>query len=121
MSSLNVQAPRVKPRPPSKPLLPVSVRAFFVGGATRQDVIDNAAVLSITDEATHAEKAYWCAAIFEGANCIGFRLMAFGSGEVYDLPRDLRSCDCADNTFKPERPGGCRHMAALKLALPTVK
>ena len=122
MSSVDFLCPPVKPSKarPRKPLLPVSVRAFFVGDASRQDVIDNAAVLSIIDAATNAEKAYWCAAIFEGENCIGFRLTAFLSGEAYDLPRDLSSCDCPDRTFKSERPGGCRHMAALRQALPTV-
>jgi hypothetical protein len=123
VNSVDFLCPPVKPSKSdrSKPLLPVSVRAFFVGGATRQDVIDNAAVLSITDEATHVEKAYWCAAIFEGESCIGFRLTAFGSGEVYDLPKNLSGCDCPDHTYKSERPGGCKHMVALKLALPTVK
>ncbi len=103
-----------------KPLLPVHVTAYFVGGATRQDVLDNAAVLSITDTATGDEKAYWCAALFDGERCTSFRLIAFASGEQYDLPRDLSSCDCPDQTYKSERPGGCRHMAALRQALPTV-
>ncbi len=113
----------VKPNCAKRPLLPVQVTGYFVGGASRQDVIDNAAVLSITDQVTGEEKAYWTQAIFEGAageRCLGFRLTAFVSGEVYDLPRDLSSCDCPDRTFKSERPGGCRHMAALRQALPTV-
>ena len=120
MSSLTSPASRVKSDRRRKPLLPVQVAAYFVGGATRQDVIDNAAVLSITDIATGDEKAYWCAAMFDGERCLGFRLTAFASGEVYDLPRDLSGCDCPDQTYKSERPGGCRHMAALRQALPTV-
>ena len=123
MQSVTAPWPRVKPLRSRKPLLPVSVTGYFVGGASRQDVIDNAAVLSITDQVTGEEKAYWTQAIFEGAGgdrCVGFRLTAFVSGEVYDLPRDLSSCDCPDRTFKSERPGGCRHMAALRQALPTV-
>jgi hypothetical protein len=40
---------------------------------------------------------------------------------VYDLPPDLSGCDCPDRTHKPERPGGCKHMVALRLALPGVR
>jgi hypothetical protein len=102
-------------------LLPVQVRAHFVGGATRQELLDGAAVLSITDATTGEEKAYWCLAAFDGARCLGFRLVAFGTGEVYDLPRDLSSCDCPDHVYRGERPGGCRHMQALRQALPAVQ
>jgi hypothetical protein len=98
----------------------VRVRAYFVGGATRQDVLDGAAVLSITDQATRGEQAYWTAAVYDGGACVGFRLRKLGSGEVYDLPRDLSACDCGDRTFRPQRPGSCRHMAALRQALPDV-
>jgi hypothetical protein len=96
--------------------------ARFVGGATRQDILDGAAVLSITagDDSDRDETAYWCLAVFQGERCTGFRLTKFGTGEVYDLPRDLSGCDCPDQTYRPERPGGCKHMAALRQALPTV-
>jgi hypothetical protein len=103
-----------------KPLLPVNVRAYFVGGATRRDVIDGAAVLSVTDLTTHEEAAYWCEAVYDGDRCVGFRLRKLGTGRQYDLPRDLSACVCGDRTHRPERPGGCRHMAALRQALPTV-
>ncbi len=105
-----------------KPLLPVQVTARFVGGATRKDVLDGAAVLSIVsgDATDTDESAYWCQAVYDGDRCTGFRLTKFGGHEVYDLPRDLSSCDCPDQTYRPERPGGCRHMAALRQALPTV-
>jgi hypothetical protein len=108
------------PPPQRKPLLPVQVRAYFVGGATRQDVIDGAAVLSITDLDRQEEAPYWLEALYQGDSCTGFRLRKFGGEEVYDLPRDLSGCDCADRTYRPERPDGCRHMAALRQALPTV-
>ena|SRR5690349_6039640 len=111
-------------RPPRqrKPLTAVNVRAYFVGGATRQDVIDGSAVLSVVtgDDTDRDECAYWCLAVYDGDRCTGFRLTKFGTGEVYDLPRDLGSCDCPDQTYRGERPGGCRHMAALRQALPTV-
>lgn len=51
---------------------------------------------------------------------LGFELAKVGGSEaeVYHLPSDLSSCDCADATFKPDRPGGCKHMKALSVALP---
>jgi hypothetical protein len=124
MSSLTVHHPQVNGNRQRKPLLPVNVRAYFVGGASRRDVLDGAAVLSITtvDDTDRDESAYWCLALFspDGQTCLGFRLTKFGTGEVYDLPRDLGGCDCPDRTYRPERPGGCRHTAALRQALPTV-
>ena len=66
------------------------------------------------------ETAYWCLAVYDAGRCVAFRLVKFGTGEQYDLPRDLSSCDCPDRTYKPERPGGCKHMVALRQALPTV-
>jgi hypothetical protein len=120
--SIPSHAARGNPNRPRKPLSPVSVTARFVGGATRQDVLDGAAVLSILsgDDTDRDESAYWVRAIFEADVCTGFRLTKFGTGEVYDLPRNLAGCDCPDHTYKPERPGGCKHMVALKQALPTV-
>ena len=117
-----VPVPRPPVKPNRKPLQPVSVVACFVGGATRRDVLDGAAVLSIAtgDDTDRDEAAYWCAALFDGEKCVGFELRKFGGAEVYHLPRDLSSCDCPDHTYRPERPGGCRHMAALRQALPTV-
>jgi hypothetical protein len=105
-----------------KPLLPVNVTARFVGGATQQEVIDGSAVLSIVsgDDTDRDEQPYWCLALFERNVCVGFRLTKFGTGEVYDLPRDLSSCDCPDGTYRPERPGGCKHAVALRQALPAV-
>ncbi|MCI0462121.1 MAG: hypothetical protein L0Z62_34650 [Gemmataceae bacterium] len=33
---------------------------------------------------------------------------------AYDLPLDLSTCDCADATYRSERPGGCKHRRALE-------
>jgi hypothetical protein len=122
MASLPAPRPPVKPDRTRKPLSPVSVVARFVGGAARQDVLDGSAVLSVStgDDTDRDETAYWCLALYEGDRCTGFRLTKFGTDEVYDLPRDLSSCDCPDQTYRPERPGGCKHIAALRQALPTV-
>lgn len=123
MVSVVSPVPSVKPtRKQRKPLEPVSVSAYFVGGATRADVVHGAAVLSITDNGSTDEKAYWCEALFseDRSKCVGFRLRPMGSGEIYDVPRSLDSCTCADATYRAERPGGCRHQQALRQALPAV-
>jgi hypothetical protein len=119
MSTLRTSQRSVNPSSKPKPLQPVNVKATFVGGATRRDVINGAAVLSIRD-GDDEESAYWCVAVYDPGRCVAFRLVKFGTGEQYDLPRDLSSCDCPDRTYKPERPGGCKHMVALQQALPTV-
>ena len=122
MSTVPAPRPSVNPSRKPKPLQPVNVKATFVGGATRRDVIDGQAVLSIVsgDDSDRDETAYWCLAVYDAGRCVAFRLVKFGSGEQYDLPRDLSSCDCPDRTYKPERPGGRKHMVALQQALPTV-
>ena len=103
-----------------KPLAPVNVSAKFIGGATRDDVLHGSAVLSIADSGTTEEQAYWLEALYLDEKCVGFRLRKFGSAEVYDVPRSLDTCTCADATYRPDRPGGCRHQVALRQALPTV-
>ena len=119
MPSLSVRPPRVNPIR-RKPLEPVQVQACFVGGATRQDILDGSAVLSVVsgDDTDRDEMAYWCRALYDGDRCTGFRLTKFGTGDVYDVPRSLDACTCGDGTFRPERPGGCKHQQALRQALP---
>jgi len=58
--------------------------------------------------------------LFLDEKVVGFRLRKFATGEVYDVPRALGSCTCADDTYRPDRSGGCRHQQALRQALPTV-
>ena len=52
--------------------------------------------------------SYSVALMNEGA---GIRLMK-ACGVTYDMPADLSSCDCPDDTFR-ERPEGCKHRRAL--------
>jgi hypothetical protein len=102
----NTRAPAGQPKAPK----PVRVRARFAGG----NLADGTAVLSIRDGGREA--SYWCEALPTG----GYRLQKFGAGRRYDLPADLSGCTCGDRTHRPERPGGCRHMAALRQALPAI-
>jgi len=52
-----------------------------------------------------------------GPGLLGYRLVKH-DGSIYDV--DCRtawgewSCDCPDGTYCPERPGGCKHIAALR-------
>jgi hypothetical protein len=67
-------------------------------------------------------------ALLEGGRLVGYELRkaeqpATAAGDpnpVYHIdvtgPHGW-TCDCPDATFRPERPGGCRHVAALRAAL----
>ena len=60
--------------------------------------------------------AYEVLPLFDGAALVGYRLLK-ADATMYDLPADLSGCDCPDHAFHPERPGGCKHMSALRAAL----
>jgi hypothetical protein len=60
--------------------------------------------------------AYDVLPLYDGDVFAGYRLLK-ADGSMYDLPADLSGCDCPDHCFHPERPGGCKHMAALGAAL----
>ncbi len=50
----------------------------------------------------------------------GYRLYRWKGAEIKTIDIDAQTwqCDCEDATFRPERPGGCKHVRALKAALP---
>jgi hypothetical protein len=56
----------------------------------------------------------------DGLALLGFRLQK-ADGSHYDLPAELTTCDCADATHNPERPGGCKHRRALGRALASLQ
>lgn len=39
---------------------------------------------------------------------------------VYHIDREFWVCDCPDATYRSERPGGCKHVAALRAALRSI-
>ena len=49
---------------------------------------------------------------------VGYRLEK-PDGTAYDVSTEAESwrCDCPDGTYRPERPGGCKHVAGLRAAL----
>ncbi len=112
----NTSAPAGQQR---EPLGPVHVRARFGDGTAAEDLAAGRAILCLRDG--DGETSYWCEAVYgAGEKCVGYRLRKFGTGRQYDLPADLSACSCGDRTHRPDRPGGCKHMAALRQALPAV-
>jgi len=53
---------------------------------------------------------------YDGEALVGHRLLK-ADGTMYDVDVVTWRCDCPDATFHPERPGGCKHVQALKAAL----
>jgi hypothetical protein len=51
--------------------------------------------------------------LYTGDTLDGYRLLK-ADGAMYDLPRDLSTCDCPARTFRPDARG--KHMAALMAA-----
>jgi hypothetical protein len=119
MASLTAPRPSVNPNRQRKPLTPVSVVGRFIGGATMPDLLTGAAVLEIEgDQCGQLEMVpYWCQAVTDHGEVVAYRLLKFGSAEAYTLPSTVDGCDCADGTYRGERPGGCRHQQALRQAL----
>jgi hypothetical protein len=52
---------------------------------------------------------------------VGYRLEKT-DGTLYDVNTEAATwtCDCPDATYNPGRPGGCKHVAALRAALAAV-
>lgn len=48
----------------------------------------------------------------------GMRFLKLSSGDAHfvDTAAEPWRCDCGDAKNRPSRPGGCRHVAALRLA-----
>jgi hypothetical protein len=85
-----------------------------------EDVILGRAVLVIvTGDATDSDTAgYWLKAdVSHTGHIVSWQLQKFATGQRYNLPADCSSCDCGDHTFREERPGGCRHMVAMRQAV----
>jgi hypothetical protein len=115
-----VAAPRPPPNPirSRKPLQRVAVTGKCE--ASISELIQGVAVLTIVNgEHTNLDVlGYWCKAVLDRDGKINsFELTKFGSGVRYELPADLSDCDCPDHTYREERPGGCRHMQAMRQAL----
>jgi hypothetical protein len=77
---------------------------------TRPNVCREGGVLEVNGT------AYEVLPLHDGEDHVGFRLLK-ADGTMYDVDTAWWRCDCPDTTFHPERPGGCKHVAALRAAL----
>jgi hypothetical protein len=109
-----------------KPLAPVNVTGEFVE-ARAEDLLHDCAILEIRDEDKGGSSWYWAGLVQTGGHIVGIKLCKWGEG-WQERPRhlvtidegEMAACDCGDGTFRPDRPGGCRHIAALRQALPAL-
>lgn len=120
MPSLTSPAPRVNGNRQREPLLPVRVTGRLTTGINTglADLFAGCAVLSVYD-AAGGETMYWCEAIVGAGKIVGLKLTKFRTGEQrhVHLTAGGAECDCEDATYRPGRPGGCRHVVALTQAL----
>jgi hypothetical protein len=123
MSSLAVHRPHVKlsHRPPRqrKPLLPVNVTGVFSEGVTTHDLLHGSAILEVTDDdGRQPEAFYWTEAVLDAGRLVGVTIQKFADGDRHYVHLDGEpSCTCEDATYRPDRPGGCRHVNAVRQAL----
>jgi hypothetical protein len=116
MSSVPVSRPSSHPRQ-QKPvqLLRVTCESGLA------DLIAGHAVLVICvgDHTESHTTVYWLKADVRqrSGKVVSFELQQFENGNRYHLPHDLSTCDCPDKTYRDDREGGCKHMAALRVAL----
>jgi hypothetical protein len=101
---------------PRKPLPPVQVTGTFSEGVTARQLRDGSAILEIADAT--GEAFYWARAVIDGRRLVGVSLQKFGTGARHHvhLNGDV-SCDCEDAACRPDRPGGCKHVNAVRMAV----
>lgn len=105
-----------------KPLCPVQIEATLTGGdeSLAYDLCHGGAILEIVsgDETDRDETCYWTRFLFGSTSePYAVELTKFGSHEKYVVTLADERCDCPDATYRPGRPGGCRHKVALRLTL----
>jgi hypothetical protein len=114
-----------RPRRQRKPLLPVQVQAKLTGSNNPADLPDElargVAILEIVsgDETDRDVRSYWIRFLFDrNRQSYAVELVRFGSRERYVITLADEQCDCPDATYRPDRPGGCKHCVALRQVLP---
>jgi hypothetical protein len=110
------------PRPSShqirqrKPLEPVSLLRVECRAGVEDVILGRAVLVIVTGDATDSDtRCYWVKAdVGRHGHIVSWEITKFGAAEAYHLPADCSSCDCPDHTYAEERPGGCRHMVAMR-------
>lgn len=110
-----------------KPLVPVQVTGRF-GSLTAdlQALRLGTAVLFLTDLTTGEETLYWAKGVSEGGILAGIVLEKLDGGKHPDgymvrlKGENAPACDCPDACYRPDRPGGCKHLAAVRQAVATL-
>jgi hypothetical protein len=116
MSSLTAPRPRVNARRQHAPLSPVNVVGRFAEGVTPDQLLQGSAILEVTDPKGVA--LYWCEAVLDAGRLVGVVLQKFADGDRHHVHlAGEASCTCEDASYRPDRPGGCRHVNAVKQAL----
>jgi hypothetical protein len=98
---------------------PVSVKASWVGGYSAADLRRGTAVLAIVtgDGSDADERVYWAKGVVrKGGKFQGVELRQFATARTYFVRfsgSGFVDCSCGDRVHRPNRPGGCKHMAAL--------
>jgi hypothetical protein len=112
-----------RPARQRKPLLPVNVTSHFEPGVMPHDLLHGHAILTVTDTnkpEAEREAFYWATALLSDGRIVALDLQKFGRKLGEDHHRvtlEPLSCDCEDATWRPGRPGGCRHVNAVRQAL----
>jgi hypothetical protein len=115
-----------RPRRQRKPLLPVNITAQLTGGEFNaclpEELARGVAILSIAtgDDTDRDVKLYWTRFLFHNGEAYAVELTRFGTAKKYIITLEDETCNCPDAEYRSERPGGCRHVVALRQALPAV-
>jgi len=61
---------------------------------------------------------YWMKLLWDRGRLVGVRLEKFGFQDAYDIDlTEPNGCDCPDATYRQHRPGGCKHVKAVRKLL----
>jgi hypothetical protein len=101
---------------------PVQGTCRWVGGIPSLAALDNGAAMLLIKPENKEPAAYHVQRLKDGENVVGYRLTKAGvENPVYDVEQigDRFRCDCPDATHT-DRPGGCKHVRSLRVALAAV-
>lgn len=101
-----------------KPLVPVSVVAKWVRLPDAGDVLMRGEC-SITDAKRSSLYGIEAHVDPQSGEVMGYRFQPLVGGEPHDVGPNVWGfgCDCADGLYRPNRPGGCRHVQSLQQLL----